>query len=363
MAQKALVAALDRRVRTEGTISFPAAPSLLEHYLRRLSSMFGAMGKKFSRDELASLRGFLEPRLQQGFERSPHARIQVRWEPEAPPGTGVDYKIWLEDGSLEAEYAKWGTSEGPPPFGAHADAKLLQVVAGLGKPARQRALDIGAGTGRNTFALARAGFKVDALEPTPTFCDSVRAGALAENLPVKVIQSSVFAPKLRLPSNAYSVVVCSEVTSHFRGAADLRSFFERVAACLRPGGSLVVNAFLADPDFEPSLTGRELSQVAWSTVFTRAELAKATRGLGISLVSEDSVHDFERANQPTEGWPPTSWFESWSQGLNCYRMLRGSAPMQLRWLHYRKRTPKQREASEATGRSATRPASRRRPRS
>jgi SAM-dependent methyltransferase len=341
VAQKALVAALDRRVRTEGNISFPAAPSLLEHYLRRLSSMFAAMGKKLSRPELASLRAFLEPRLQQGFERSPHARIHVRWEPEAPPGTGVDYKVWLEDGSIEAEYAKWETSEGPPPFGAHADAKLLQVVAGLGKPTRQRTLDIGAGTGRNALALARAGFKVDALELTPAFCDALRATASAENLPVNVIQSSVFAQALRLPRAKYSVVLCSEVTSHFRTATDLRAFFERVAAWLRPGGSLIVNAFLADADFEPTPAGRELSQVAWSTLFTRPELARATRGLGLSLVSEDSAHDFERANQPSEAWPPTSWFESWSQGLNCYRMPRGSAPMQLRWLHYRKRAPKQ----------------------
>jgi SAM-dependent methyltransferase len=340
VAQKALVAALDRRVRSEGNISFPAAPSLLEHYLRRLSSMFAAMGKKFSSDELASLRAFLEPRLQAGFERSPHARIHVRWEPEAAPGTGVDYKIWLEDGSLEAEYAQWATSEGPPPFGANADAKLLQVVAGLEKPARQRILDVGAGTGRNALALARAGFKVEALELTPAFCDTLRAAATAENLAIEVIQGSVFSPALRLPRAKYAVVVCSEVTSHFRGTAELRAFFERVTAWMRPGGSLLVNAFLVEADFEPTPNARELSQVAWSTLFTRPELAKATRGLGLSLVSDESVHDFERANQPSEGWPPTSWFESWSQGLNCYRMPRGNAPMQLRWLHYRKRAPR-----------------------
>lgn len=334
------MAALDRRVRSEGNISFPAAPSLLEHYLRRLSSMFASMGKTFSRDELASLRAFLEPRLQAGFEKSPHARIHVRWEPEAAPGTGVDYKIWLEDGSLEAEYAHWSTTEGPPPFGANADAKLLQVVAELGKPAPQRILDIGAGTGRNALALARAGFRVDALELTPAFCEALRAAASAENLPIKVVQSSVFAPKLRLGSDKYAAVICSEVTSHFRGPTELRAFFERVAACIRPGGSLLVNAFLADADFEPTSAGRELSQVAWSTQFTRPELTKATRGLGLSLISEDSVHDFERAHQPSEGWPPTTWFESWSQGLNCYRMPRGKAPMQLRWLHYRKRAPK-----------------------
>jgi SAM-dependent methyltransferase len=339
-AEQALVTALDRRVRSEGSISFPAAPSLLEHYLDRLSALFAAMGKAFSQGELASLRGFLEPRLKAGFEKSPHARIHVRWEPEAAPGTGVDYKIWLEDGSLEAEYAHWAAAEGPPPFGANADAKLLEVAAEHGKSARQRVLDVGAGTGRNALALARLGFKVDALELTPAFCDSLRAAAAVNGLPIKVIQSSVFAPKLRLGSAKYSLVICSEVTSHFRSFADLRAFFERVATWLCPGGSLLVNAFLADADFEPTRSGRELSQVAWSTLFTRPELARATRGLGLALFSEDSVYDFERAHQPSESWPPTSWFESWSQGFNCYRMPRGSAPMQLCWLHYRKRAPK-----------------------
>lgn len=333
--------ALDRRVRTEGCISFPAAPSLLDHYVRRLSSMFAAMGKRLSRKELVSLRGFLEPRLHEGFEKSPHARIQVRWEQEAPPGTGVDYKIWLEEGSLETEYTRWVAPEGPPLFGANPDAKLLQVLSGLAKPKNPYALDIGAGTGRNAQALAQAGFKVDALEPTPAFCDALRAAASAEKLPINVIQGSVFEPTLELARAKYSLVICSEVTSHFRGPLELRAFFERVAGWLRPGGSLVVNAFLADPDFEPTLAARELSQVSWSTLYTRPELVKATRGLGFSLISEDSVHEFERAHQPTEGWPPTSWFESWSQGLNCYRMPRGKAPMQLRWLHYRKRAPKE----------------------
>lgn len=334
------MAALDRRIKTEGSISFPAAPALLEHYLRRLSTMFASSGKTFSRAELASLRGFLEERMKAGFEQSPHARVHVRWQPEASPGVGVDYKIWLESGSLAGEYDSWATSEGPPPFGVHADAKLLALVRGLEHPQRHRILDIGAGSGRNTLALARAGFEVDALELTPAFCQGLRRAARAERLPIQVIQSSLFAPKLRLGRARYSLVVCSEVTSHFRGFDELRAFFERASACIRAGGSLLTNVFLAEPGFEPTPMARELSQIAWSTIFTRAEVARAARGLGFSRLSDESVHDFERANQPTESWPPTSWFESWSRGFNCYRVTRGTAPMELRWLHYRKRAAK-----------------------
>lgn len=336
-AQAALVAALDRRIKTEGRISFPAAPALLEHYLRRLSALFASSGKAFSRAELSSLRGFLVERMKAGFEQSPHSRVHVSWQPEEAPGVGVDYKIWLEGGSLEGEYDHWAVPQGPPPFGAHADAKLLAVVRRLSHPQRHRVLDVGAGSGRNALALARAGWAVDALELTPAFCRSLRRAARAERLPIEVVQGSLFAPKLSLGRGRYSVVVCSEVTSHFRGLDDLRTFFERASAWTRSGGSVLANVFLAEPGFEPTPSARELSQIAWSTLFTRAELAKATRGLGLSRISDESVHDFERANQPVDSWPPTSWFESWSRGFNCYRVKSGKSPIELRWLHYRKR--------------------------
>jgi hypothetical protein len=116
----------------------------------------------------------------------------------------------------------------------------------------------------------------------------------------------------------------------------LRSFFQLAAACTRAGGSLLTNLFLGERGFEPTQIARELSQVAWSTLFTRAELGKATRGLGLLRLSDESVHDYEHANQPADGWPPTSWFESWSRGFNCYRVVRGAPPIELRWLHYRK---------------------------
>jgi SAM-dependent methyltransferase len=330
------LASLDRRIRSEGEISFPAAPALLDLYMRRLASLFASMGKRFSRAELASLRSFLEPRLRGGFEQSPHCRIHVKWQPEAPPGPGVDYRIWLETGTLEAEYDAWASSREPPLFGAYPDAKLLHVVRALKNPARHCILDIGAGTGRNTLALARAGYAVHALETTPGFCGGLREVARAERLPIEVIEANVLAPELVLGRARYSLVLCSEVTGHFRGAADLRRLFERAARCARKGGSLLVNVFVASKGFEPSSLAREFSQISWSTVFTQQDLAEAMRGLPFSPISDESAYAYEKAHQPPEGWPPTSWFENWSRGFNCYQVKQGLPPMELRWLHYRK---------------------------
>jgi SAM-dependent methyltransferase len=344
----ALLAALDRRVRTEGELSFPAAPALLEIYVRRLATLFANMGKRFSRAELAALRDLLEPRLKDGFEQSPNSRVHVKWAPEASPGTGIDYSIWLERGTLESGYDHWSTTE---PFGAHADAKLMHLVRELEPPRRHRILDIGAGTGRNTLALARRGFAVDALETTPVFYRALRKTARSERLAIDVIQSNLFAPDLELGRQRYSLVVCSQVTSHFRSGDDLRALFQRAATCLRRGGSLLVNAFITKRGFEPAELDRQCAQTAWSTCFTPRDLSDGARDLPLSLVSDESVYEYEKAHQPAESWPPTSWFESWSRGFNCYRLKKGTPPMELRWLHYRKIGLKQR-TNGARGRRA-----------
>lgn len=344
--EAALIASLNRRIRTEGEVSFPAAPALLEVYLRRLLAMFANMGKAFSRTERAALREMLAPRLKEGFALSPHSRVHVKWQAEPPPGAGVDYRIWLEAGSIEAEYDDWANWREPPLFGAHPDAKLMHVAQALETPSRNRVLDIGAGTGRNTLALARAGFPVDALEPTPAFCAELRRAAKGVRATIEVIQANLFEAELRRAR--YSLIVCSEVTSHFRGIDDLRGLFERAARWLRAGGALLLNAFVAEPGFEPAPLAREISQLAWSTVFTRKDFAHARRGLPFSALSDESVHAYEKAHQPAEAWPPTSWYESWSRGLNCYRVKNGAAPMELRWLHYRKRSSKARATQPRT---------------
>jgi SAM-dependent methyltransferase len=294
------------------------------------------MGKPFSRTERAALREMLAPRLKDGFALSPHSRVHIKWQAEAPPGAGVDYRVWLETGTVEAEYDHWLVSREPPLFGTSPDAKLMHVARALAPATRHRVLDIGAGTGRNTLALARAGFAVDALEPTPAFCDELRRAARKERAPIETIQANLFDADLRRAR--YSLIVCSEVTSHFRGVDDLRGLFERAARWLRTGGSLLLNAFVAEPGFEPAPLARELSQLAWSTVFTRQDLARARRGLPFSELSDESAHAYEKSHQLPESWPPTSWYESWSRGLNCFRVKRGAAPMELRWLHYRKKS-------------------------
>ena len=331
----AVISRVNRRIQTEGEISFPAAPTLLGVYLERLTRMFASMGKELSQDELAHLESVLAPRLEEGFRDSAHARVHVKWASEPSPGVGIDYRIWLVTGTLAAQYEQWASSKEKALFGRNADAKVLSVARALGKPANHRVLDLGAGTGRNALPLARAGHPTDALELTEGFCTELEELAQSENLPVAVIRGNALDPDVCVEGD-YSLVVCSEVASHFRSSLELRTLFERAVHWLRTDGLLLVSVFVPVDGYEPDQLAREVAQIAWSTVFTRAELDDAKRELPLSLLSDEPVYGYEKEHQPAAGWPPTAWFEDWSRGFNGYGVESGLPPMELRWLVYRK---------------------------
>ena len=70
--------------------------------------------------------------------------------------------------------------------------------------------------------------------------------------------------------------------------------------------------------------------------FSEEELSEASSGLGLTRVSSESAYDFERAQLPPEEWPPTPVFEEWALGLHMVDCTRLQAPLELRWLVYRK---------------------------
>ena len=100
-----------------------------------------------------------------------------------------------------------------------------------------RALDIGAGRGIASFALAREGFAVTALEPDPS--DLVGAGAIRAlarecALPIEVIERT--SEQLPFESAVFDVVFARAALHHARDLeAACREFFR----VLKPGGLLV----------------------------------------------------------------------------------------------------------------------------
>ncbi|MBS2023961.1 MAG: class I SAM-dependent methyltransferase [Deltaproteobacteria bacterium] len=334
--QAAMLARVQRRVVASGSLSLPAAPALAHLYAEALCAQFRMVGRAFSAEEAAALEKNLHARLAEAFQASPFSRVSVTWETDPPPEGTLSYTIVAQPSTMEEQYEEWTRSREPPLFGAHADAKVLDLARGLGPPAQVRVLDVGAGTGRNALPLAKLGHPVTALETAPALLEILRKARAAEAPALEVLEGNLLDPALALPARAFTLVVMSEVVSHLRSVEELRQVLQMLSGALAPGGLLLCNAFLAKQDWVPDPLARELSEVFWSSVFTRAAFEEAAAAAGLSLDSDEQAFAYEREHLPAEAWPPTGWFADWTRGLDLFALDDERAPMELRWLSWRK---------------------------
>ncbi|MFZ5892677.1 MAG: class I SAM-dependent methyltransferase [Myxococcota bacterium] len=333
--REALLARVRQRVAASGTWKLPAVPALLDAYVTTCGELFASAGRHFDARELEAARGLIDDALKQAHSASQRSKIAIKFQAEAAQPLG--FEVTSEASSIAETYTRWVDSDDAPLFGAHADARALDLAAELGDPRSARILDIGAGTGRNTLALARKGHPVDAVELTPKFVESLSREAALEELTVRAIQSDIFAETSELLR--YRMVLVSEVVSDFRGLRDLRRLFELAARVLEDEGVLVLNLHMAAHGYTPERAAREFAEQCYSTLYTASDVAQAAAGLPFACVANDSVHEYERAHLPGEAWPPTPWFENWVLGLDVYELSRGESPVELRWLVFRKRAP------------------------
>ena len=323
-----------RRSVAKGELSLPAVPGMLDEYVDLCDQTFAAFGARFSDDELAQLRGVLKGQLDEAYAASPRSDIVITYE--SPYGLRVDYHVRAQWLTVDGAYNNWVATREPPLFGTEPDARVWTLAAAADDPAHFPVLDIGSGTGRNSLALARRGHPVDAVEMTAKFAEIIRLEAAQDSLNVRVVERDVFATNLDDLRRDYQLILLSEVVSDFRGVEQLRRVFELAAHCLAPGGHLVFNVFLARPGYAPDEAARELGQQCYTSIFTYPEVSDAAALLPLDLVADDSVYDYERANLPPQGWPPTSWYEGWVSGQDVFDLPRDESPVEMRWLVYRK---------------------------
>ncbi|MCV7077947.1 class I SAM-dependent methyltransferase [Mycobacterium szulgai] len=316
-----------------GEISLPAVPGMIDEYVKMCGDLFATLGRKFSDEELAHVRGVLEGQLAEAFSKSSRSSIVISYN--APVGGVLNYQVNARWWSLAEAYENWIATREPPLFGTEPDARVWALANEAFEPRAHRVLEIGAGTGRNALPLARRGHPVDVVEITPKFAEMIRAEAQREGLAVRVITRDVFATMDDLRQD-YQLITLSEVVSDFRTTQQLRGLFELAANCLAPGGRLVFSAFLASGDYVPDQAAREFGQQVYTSFFTRPEVAAAAAGLHLELVADDSVYDYEKANLPEGGWPPTSWYEGWVSGTDLFPVERELSPVELRWLVFQK---------------------------
>ena len=324
---------LHRRSVVTGEITLPAVPGMLDEYVKMCATLFEAVGRRFTTEQLAHVRTVIEGQLAEAYSASPRSTIVISYN--APVGTTLNYHVKAQWWTVEGAYENWISTREPPLFGSEPDARVWALANEAADPPTHRVLDIGAGTGRNALALARRGHPVDVVELTPKFADMIRSDAERESLDVRVIQRDVFSTMDDLRQD-YQLILLSEVVSDFRTTQELRGLFELAARCLAPGGRLVFNAFVGRQGYAPDRAARELGQQTYTSIFTRPEIATAAAQLPLELVADDSVYEYEKAHLPVGGWPPTSWYAEWVSGLDVFDVGREVSPIEMRWLVYQK---------------------------
>jgi SAM-dependent methyltransferase len=148
----------------------------------------------------------------------------VSWLREQPEKRQLVLDAFYDDPLIGAAERYYHSSEW------QAVSKLLQGRTGA-------ALDIGAGRGIASYALALEGFDVTALEPDPSAI--VGAGAIRSlvadaNLPIHVVEE--FSERLPFADEKFDVVFARAVLHHMR---DLERAVAEMYRVLRPGGMLM----------------------------------------------------------------------------------------------------------------------------
>ena len=153
-------------------------------------------------------------------------------------------------------------------------------------PAGGRALDVGAGQGVSTFALAQAGFQVTAIEPDPS--DLVGCGAIARAAQacgdrIDVVRG--LGEALPFRDGSFDLVYCRQALHH---AANIGVFCAEAARVLRPGGTFIASrdhVISADGDLQRFRDQHVLHRLyGGESAYRQAQYLGAMRRAGLSVV-------------------------------------------------------------------------------
>jgi SAM-dependent methyltransferase len=160
-----------------------------------------------------------------------------------------------------------------------------QAIRGFFPDSDGRALDIGAGNGIASYALAKDGWQVEALEPDAS--NLVGVGAIRQlanecNLPINVVQE--FGEQLPFPDAHFNVVFARQVLHH---AHDLSQLCREIYRVLKPGGIFIAvrdHEISAKADLPKFLDAHPLHKLyGGENAYLRSEYSEAIKSANLKV--------------------------------------------------------------------------------
>lgn len=206
---------------------------------------------------------------------------------------------WLLDQPAQQELVQAAYFDLPTSGAArryHESEEFSALRTYLDRPGR--AIDLGAGNGILSYALAADGWQVTAVEPDPS--DMVGAGAIRSlardtGTPIEVVEA--FGEAIPLEAAGYDLVIARQVLHH---AHDLSQFCREMARLARPGGQVITlrDHVISGPEqLQPFLDSHPLHHLyggehAYTIDAYRNALSAAGLTIEITLRSFDSVINY-----------------------------------------------------------------------
>ncbi|HWP00108.1 MAG TPA: class I SAM-dependent methyltransferase [Methylococcus sp.] len=194
---------------------------------------------------------------------------------------------WLREQPNHRDLVIAAYYDDPLPVAAerYRQSEEWRAIRPLLPESRGCALDVGAGRGIASYALAHEGYQVTALEPDASAlvgAGAIRSLATASHLPIEVVQE--FSERLPFPDHSFDLVFGRAVLHHIRDLSAACAEFFRI---LKPGGRLLAvreHVISRAEDLDAFLEIHPLHQLyGGENAFRLVEYEEAMRAAGFRI--------------------------------------------------------------------------------
>jgi SAM-dependent methyltransferase len=189
----------------------------------------------------------------------------------------------------------WDDIQGRPVADSFAGfRRFLATEAASPRGPDALAVDIGCGGGQAALELRRRGFRVIAVDLSPTAIEVARRNADEAALEVQLVVDDALS-LAAIPDEAVDLAVENHVLHCLVTPADREAFLATIRRVLKPGGLLFSETMSAEGDFDPSRVRAEpVSRVStdgrriW---VLRRELERELATAGFSIIAQYASPD------------------------------------------------------------------------